>query len=141
MSQSTQSGKADTAQGVADAAAFRAKLVKIMPGYNWTVHRAGKGATKLTATGIQSSGFNRCSTLEVVWERKLNIDWYTARSSGFGLRAPWLGEGAGTTLARALRSLQDQYQHMAALHAGHAHALQEARTVNQQPALTKEPAQ
>ncbi len=120
--------------------AFRARLIKIMPGYNWTVHRASKGATKLTATGIQPSGFNRCSTLEVTWERKPKVDWYTARSSGFGLRARWLGEGAGTTLARALRSLQDYYQRMSALHAGHARALQEARTDDAAITLAKKDA-
>ena len=54
---------------------FRAELVKIMPGYSWTVRRdpawlrkavpAPEGLNVLTATGTQSSGSNRLSTLEV----------------------------------------------------------------------------
>ncbi|WP_375194671.1 hypothetical protein [Sphingobium sp.] len=112
-----------------DAKDFRAKLVKIMPGYSWTVHRAGKGATKLTATGTQSSGFNRLSTLEVTYSRTEKGDWFTARSAGFGLRARWLHENGDITLARALRGLQDHYQQMANTYRGHAQALQDARTV------------
>lgn len=116
-----------------DSRAFRASLVKIMPGYNWTVHRVAKGAKKLTATGAQSSGFNRCSTLEVTWERKSQCDWYVARSSGFGLRAPWLGEVGDVTLARALRGLQDHYQRKAANYDAHMRALKNARVA---PTLT-----
>lgn len=97
-----------------DSAEFRKKLVKIMPGFNWTVHRAGKGAVRLTATGIQSSGFNRCATLEVTFTVKNGVEWYTAKSAGFGTRAPWLGENGDVTLARALRGLQDQYRAKAA---------------------------
>lgn len=48
---------------------FRAELEKIMPGYMWTVHRPSKHLRfppyVLVATGIQSSGSNRLSTLEV----------------------------------------------------------------------------
>lgn len=88
---------------------FRAELVKIMPGYRWTVHRPAKGASKLNATGIQSSGFNRLSTLIV--QRALERDgpWYTAKSAGFGTRTPFIGECGDRTLARALRGLQDHY--------------------------------
>lgn len=111
-----------------DAKVFRSSLVKIMPGFNWTVHRADKAATSLAATGIQSSGFNRLCTLEVRCTRKGGQDWYTARSSGFGLRARWLAENGDVTLARALRGLQDHYRNKAALYGGQERALQNART-------------
>jgi hypothetical protein len=110
---------------------FRAKLIKLMPGYDWTVHKAAKGATKLVATGIQSSGFNRLSTLEVTWTARENGDWFTARSAGFGKRAPWLLDNGDTTLARALRGLQDRYRQTAATYAGHERALQNGREVAQ----------
>lgn len=116
-----------------DSRAFRASLVKIMPGYDWTVHRAGKGAKRLVATGTQSSGFNRCSTLEVTWQRKPTGDWYVARSSGYGLRVPWLGEVGDVTLARALRGLQDHYQRKSANYDSHMRALKNARV---DPTLT-----
>jgi len=106
---------------------FRAKLTKLMPGYDWTVHKAAKGATKLVATGTQSSGFNRLSTLEVTWTARESGDWYTARSAGFGRRAPWLLDSADVTLARCLRGLQDRYKHTAATYAAHERALQNAR--------------
>ena len=54
-----------------DVEIFRAALVKIMPGYNWTIHRVPTGATTIVATGIQSSGFNRLSTLQVTLARAL----------------------------------------------------------------------
>ena len=110
-----------------DSNAFRAKLVKIMPGYHWTVHRAGKDAKVITATGTQSSGFNRLSTLHVSVTEKNGCEWYTAKSAGFGLRAPWLHENGDSTLARALRGLQSHYQSMAATYAGHARSLENAR--------------
>lgn len=110
-----------------DSNAFRAKLTKLMPGYDWTVHRALKGVTKITATGTQSSGFNRLSTLEVAYSSNGNGDWFTARSAGFGRRAPWLHENGDVTLARALRGLQDHYQKMAAIYGGHARALDNGR--------------
>lgn len=110
-----------------DSAAFRAKLKKIMPGYDWTVHRPAKGVSKIVATGTQASGFNRLSTLEVTYTCGASGDWFTARSAGFGLRAPWLHENGDVTLARALRGLQDHYQHMAAVYRGHAHALENGR--------------
>jgi len=108
---------------------FRAELVKIMPGYSWTVHRTSNDAL-LKATGTQSSGFNRLSTLVV--ERRDNyagrgFPWYTVTSAGFGLRAPFLGENQDRTLARALRGLQDYYEAKSATYAGHARALQSAR--------------
>ena len=90
--------------------AFRAELVKIMPGYKWTVHRANKGALRLYATGTQSSGFNRLSTLRV--ERSIERDrpWYKVKSAGYGTRSPFLIEIGDLTLARALRGLQSHYE-------------------------------
>lgn len=114
--------------GVMDSNAFRAALTKIMPGYAWTVHRASKGATRLVATGTQSSGFNRLSTLEVTYSRTEQGERFTARSAGHGLRARWLHENSDATLARALRGLQEHYQRKAATYNGHARALQKGRS-------------
>ncbi len=109
---------------------FRAELVRIMPGYSWTVHKYSD-ARVLNATGTQSSGFNRLSTVLV--NRRDNyagkgFPWYEVKSAGFGLRAPFLGTFADRTLARALRGLQQHYESMAATYGGHARALQNART-------------
>lgn len=122
---------------------FRAELVKIMPGYSWTVHsnRTNKWLREkfpehpavLIATGIQSSGSNRLSTLEV--ERREHVGGgkaYTARSSGYGTRAPWLHEFTDGTLARALRGLQDHYEAMAAKYHTHATDLQAGRKAPQE---------
>jgi hypothetical protein len=114
---------------------FRAELVKIMPGYAWTVHKSSSDAL-LKATGTQSSGFNRLSTLLV--ERRDNyagrgFPWYEVKSAGFGLRAPFLGTNSDRTLARSLRGLQQHYETMAATYAGHARALQSARASQVQP--------
>lgn len=116
-----------------DSKAFRAKLTKLMPGYSWTVHRSTPGAVKITATGTQSSGSNRLSTLEVTYTSGPKGDWFTARSAGYGLRAPWLHENGDVTLARALRGLQDHYQHMAVVYGGHARTLQDARIAPAEP--------
>lgn len=106
-----------------DGKAFRAKLVKIMPGYDWTVHRSFKGAQKITATGIQTSGFNRLSTLEISYSGDEKGEWWTARSAGYGRRAPWLHENGDVTLARALRGLQEHYRHMSGVYHSHERAL------------------
>ena len=107
---------------------FREELVKIMPGYSWTVHRSIVSDRYLSATGIQSSGFNRISTLQVTrLERDDESIYYKAKSSGFGKRAPWFGEFEDATLARALRGLQNHYEIMAATYSNHAGALQHAR--------------
>lgn len=106
---------------------FRAELVKIMPGYSWVVHNSST-TDYMEATGTKSSGFNRLSTLRVVRaERNNGKPWYEAKSSGFGLRAPWLATNSDSTLARALRGLQQHYEQMAATYAGHARALESAR--------------
>lgn len=111
-----------------DAAAFRKELVKIMPGYDWTVHRQFRSAPHLLeATGIQSSGFNRLSTLAVARRAVDGKVEYEAMSAGFGKRAPWLHDVKRPTLAQALRALQDHYEERAATYRGHANALKNAR--------------
>lgn len=57
------------------SAEFRKELLKIMPGYSWTVHKTSN-PERLTATGIQSSGFNRLSTLQVTRTDKGGGPWY-----------------------------------------------------------------
>ena len=116
---------------------FRAELLKIMPGYSWTVHKLLKSRLPsklaedlpevLTATGIQSSGSNRLSTLEVTRREGGGVVTYEARSSGYGTRAPWLHETRACTLARALRYLQEHYERTAATYRSHAAALQTGR--------------
>lgn len=118
-----------------DPKTFRTALDKIMPGYKWTIHRAPKGSMKLVATGTQSSGFNRLSTLEVTWTRK-DYDWFEARSSGYGLRAPWLGKAGDATLARTLRGLQDFYRDKAATYSGHERAIAAGRPLPLDPSLS-----
>ena len=120
-----------------NAKEFRAELVKIMPGYSWTVHqdRTGKWLREeypdtpivLTATGIQSSGSNRLSTLEVTRREDNGHVTYTAKSSGYGTRARWLHENKDLTLARALRGLQEHYERTAATYRSHAAAMQQGR--------------
>ena len=119
---------------------FRYELVKIMPGYSWTVHQQGRTSKwlrekhpdtppiVLTATGTQSSGSNRLSTLEVYRRDDNSRVTYTAKSSGYGTRARWLHENQGGTLARALRGLQDHYEAMASTYYSHAGALKAGRT-------------
>lgn len=113
---------------------FRKELLKIMPGYEWTVHRQGRHFPELLeATGIKSSGFNRLSTLFVSRrERAPGVVEYAAKSAGYGTRAPWLHTNRDSTLARALRGLQSHYEIMAATYQGHASALQFARARGEQ---------
>jgi hypothetical protein len=113
-------------------AEFRKELVKIMPGYAWTVHKtpmiyALDKTGYLKATGIQTSGFNRLSTLQVERREKEGAITYEVKSAGFGKRSPWLSTAKDGTLARALRSLQDHYEHMAGKYQHHAHDLRDAR--------------
>ncbi|MGZ2484322.1 hypothetical protein ACVITL_002845 [Rhizobium pisi] len=110
-----------------NAKEFREALTKIMPGYDWTVHKTPKGFTYLSATGIQSSGFNRLSTVSVIRREKDDVVTFEAKSAGYGMRAKWLHVYTDTTLARALRGLQDYYEYMANTYGGHARALQNAR--------------
>ncbi len=105
---------------------FRKELIKIMPGYKWTVHRQYTKAY-LSATGIQSSGFNRMSTLEVNrWENDSDVE-YEVKSSGYGRNAHWLSDYKAGTLARALRGLQDHYSFHADNYSCHASDLQSGR--------------
>ena len=100
-----------------------------MPGYKWTIHRKmDKSSNYISATGIQSSGFNRLSTLHVDrWQKNDKVVEYTAKSSGFGTNTSWLSDYTDSTLASALRGLQNHYEYMANLYDRHAGALQYAR--------------
>jgi len=106
---------------------FRKELTKLMPGYQWTVHRAHDPDKCIKATGIQSSGFNRLSTLVVTRAVRADHASYEVRSAGRGKRSPWLHTANDVTLARALRALQNHYEHMASLYAYHAADLQRGR--------------
>ncbi|MNL30960.1 hypothetical protein D3C87_1527270 [compost metagenome] len=101
---------------------FRAELTKIMPGYAWTVHKSSS-ENYLKATGTQSSGFNRLSTLRVVRIEKDGVATYEAKSAGYGLRAKWLHTHTDGTLARALRGLQDHYEFVSNTYRSHAQSL------------------
>lgn len=105
---------------------FRKELVKIMPGYNWTVHRNHFDSTYLSATGIRTAGFNRLSTLQIT-RRETSWVEYEAKSAGYGVKAPWVSSYAAPTLAQALRGLQNHYESMASLYSGCAAHLQGAR--------------
>ena len=132
-----------TTGGDMNTSEFRKELVKIMPGYSWTVHRPIKFATKttcLSATGIQSSGFNRLSTLHIIRrvrrEKEDRVE-YEAKSSGYGLRSPWLSVYTGPTLAQALRGLQSYYESMAREYSRHAGAIEYARAKHNKPLDTE----
>lgn len=107
---------------------FRKELVKIMPGYEWTVHQT-KSTGYLSATGTQSSGFNRLSTLSVTRREKDGKSRYEVKSAGYGLRARWLHTNEDDTLARALRGLQDHYEATANTYRSHAEYLKAGRVV------------
>ncbi|HEB32965.1 hypothetical protein LCGC14_1793490 [marine sediment metagenome] len=110
-----------------NSAEFRKQLIKIMPGYKWTVHRALARDTCLMATGIQSSGFNRLSTLYVRRNEQDGTMKYKVETSGYGRNSACLSTNVGGTLSRALRGLQDYYEGMAATYSGHADALRTGR--------------
>lgn len=101
---------------------FRRELIKAMPGYAWTVRRSS-GGHRLEATGSQSSGSNRTSTLNVIRTDRDGKVTYMVRSSGYGLSAPWLAQAEDGTLLRALRNLQDHYECQANDYRAHADAL------------------
>lgn len=105
---------------------FRAELTKIMPGYAWTVHKSSS-ESYLKATGTQSSGMNRLSTLRVIRFEKDGVATYEAKSAGYGLRAKWLHTHTDGTLARALRGLQDHYEFASNTYRGHAESLRRGR--------------
>lgn len=115
---------------------FRKELKKIMPRYAWTVHRdsiylATSIKKYISATGIQTAGFNRLSTLHVIRRETDSGVEYEVKSSGFGKRSPWLSTNTDTTLARALRGLQEDYELTAANYAAHARDLQNGRTITE----------
>lgn len=114
------------AKGEYSAKDFRAELVKLMPGYSWTVRRSSS-VDYVQATGIQSSGSNRLSTLSVVRTNREGKVEYVSRSAGYGTRARWLHTYSDGTLARSLRGLQDHYEQTANTYHGHARALANAR--------------
>lgn len=105
---------------------YRKELAKLMPGYDWTVRRT-KAVGYLSATGTQSSGFNRLSTLSVTRREQDGKIRYEAKSAGYGLRARWLHTNEDGTLARALRGLQDHYEAMADTYRSHAERLKAGR--------------
>ncbi|ACL06285.1 hypothetical protein Dalk_4607 [Desulfatibacillum aliphaticivorans] len=111
---------------------FREELKKLLPGYKWTVHQPSPFTKKeeindwMEATGSISSGSNRISTMVVTRSDKDNRVKYIAQSSGFGFRG---GESVlpEKTLARAVRALQDLYEHKANLYHTLAMDIQYAR--------------
>lgn len=108
---------------------FREDLRKLMPGYKWVVHKAGKRAVILIATGTRSSGSNRLCTVKVQMTNRDNAPaWYQVWSAPYGTKTPWAGEGYGTTMARAFRSLQDHYVRRAAKYNSLANSLQAGRS-------------
>lgn len=108
---------------------FRKELIKIMPGYSWTIHKTSN-PERITATGIQSSGFNRLSTVQVTRIENDAI-WrglaYEVKSSCFGTKSPWRHTYKDRTLARALRGLQDHYETTANTYHCLAASLQKGR--------------
>lgn len=109
---------------------FRQELQKLMPGYSWTVHKPIVDFLH-TATGVQTSGFNRISTLSVTRRLEGNSLTYEVKSAGFGRRSPWLHSYEAKTLAKALRGLQDHYEAVALKYRVHADDLQRGRTNNE----------
>lgn len=107
---------------------FRAELGRVMPGYNWVVHKTSSPETLLRATGTMSSGFNRLSTLRVIRDLSRGTPSYEVSSAGYGTKATMAATHRGATLARALRALQDHYQSKEAYYRGLATALQAGRT-------------
>lgn len=107
---------------------FRKELEKLMPGYAWTVHQTN-AVGYLSATGTQSSGFNRLSTISVTRREQDGKIRYEAKSAGYGLRAKWLHTKEDGTLARALRGLQDYYEAQANTYMAHAESMKVGRNV------------
>jgi len=103
---------------------FRKELTKLLPGYKWTVHRT-ISTRVMSATGIQSSGFNRLSTIEVM--RRHEAPWYEVAGYGYGAKSGVMGRSAGSTLARAIRGLQDFYAGMRGKYSALESAISEAR--------------
>lgn len=107
------------------AQALRKDLEKILPGYKWTASRHASPDFQ-TATGIQSSGFNRLSTLVVV-RRCRPHSYYEITGYGYGTRGAEMGRVAGLTVVQAVRELQTHYERMSGKYAALERALAEAR--------------
>jgi hypothetical protein len=120
----------DAKKGInADRDKFRAELIKAMPGYQWTVRkRHSADSDYCEAEGIQSSGFNRLSTLQVIRTEPDGEVWYVAKSAGYGTKAPWLFSYEDNTLLRALRGLQNRYASAVQEYAAARDALIRGRT-------------
>jgi hypothetical protein len=106
---------------------FRAELLKIMPGYKWTVHRHEIYREGLMADGIQTSGFSRLSTLSVV---RMETDMgpiYEAHLFGYGRKGERIHACKGATLAQALRGLQNHCETMVRLYESAVEALEKGR--------------
>ena len=112
---------------------FREELQKIMPGYKWTVHNTHDPKLYLRATGIQSKGMNRTSTLQTERRELNDVVEYIVKIAGYGARPDWVSTfcavstNTGKTLARALRGLQDRCETMARKYGNAATILQSAR--------------
>lgn len=105
---------------------FRKELVKLMPGFKWTIHRSISGKI-LNASGIQSSGFNRIATIKVSWWK--DGKWYEVAGSGYGPHSAEMGRSSGSSLAQALRGLQDHYRNMAGKYSALESGMAEARKI------------
>lgn len=107
--------------------AFRDELKKRMPGFAWTVRKVSG-----EAVGTQSSGSNRTATL-IVRRRCYNgeVVGYDATFYGYGLKSAAIASSGGTTVAQALRNLQNTLSHRGRLHSGAAGTMQAARTAEQ----------
>lgn len=115
---------------------FRAELMKIMPGFNWTVARpyrlykepdTAPGFALMKATGIQSAGFNRMATLGVERRDENGKVEYEVSIADYGTRGPWVETYKRETLARALRSLQERCESMRGVYAACVNAMQGGR--------------
>lgn len=109
------------------SADFRRELTQVMPGYKWVLHRARYAPTVQRATGTQSSGFNRLSTLQVVRTQGASGTSYQVKSAGYGAKAPWEGAATNTSLRRALRDLQKFYEDEASKYGRLAAAMEKGR--------------
>jgi len=113
---------------------FRKELHKIMPGYKWTISRdefiLQNRHSRFEATGIQSAGFSRISTLKVIYTELEYGEEYEVKSSGFGKNSGWLHSCKNGTLKRALRDLQNHYDTWARAYKSHAEALQAGRIIS-----------
>lgn len=107
---------------------FRNDLKKIMPGYKWTVHKPLFEGASLDATGIQTAGFNRMSTVQVTLVETEGSKTYTVKSAGFGAKARWRHTTTGRTLAQAFRDLQTHYEREEQEYRSLANALKAGRS-------------